>query len=215
MREKIGVMFGNPETTSGGLALKFFSSVRLEVRKVTGIKDGEETIGTRVKAKVVKNKVAPPFRQAEFDLMHDRGISREGDLLDLALEDKIIEKTGNWHTYGEMRLGNGREKAKQYLRDNPTLVDEIGKKVLEKRGLTPAASDAAADERRGGGGAGQAGADEPKGVASAGRGGGVRRPATGFPVRRATSGGKPAWDRRPLGTEPVPAFNFWSRTSCL
>src|SRR6202011_6193985 len=133
LREK----FGSPETTPGGRALKFFSSVRLEVRKVTGIKDGEQTIGARVKAKVVKNKVAPPFRQAEFDLMHDRGISREGDLLDLALEDKIVEKSGNWHTYGEVRLGNGREAAKQYLRDNPTLVEEISRKVLEKRGLTP------------------------------------------------------------------------------
>ena len=142
LREKIGVMFGNPETTPGGRALKFFATVRLEVRKVTGIKDGEDTIGNRVKAKVVKNKVAPPFRQAEFDLMHDRGISREGDLLDLALEDKIVEKSGNWHTYGEVRLGNGREAAKQFLRDNPALVEEISRKVLEKRGLTPPPSGA-------------------------------------------------------------------------
>jgi recombination protein RecA len=138
LREKIGVMFGNPETTPGGRALKFFSTVRLEVRKVQGIKDGEETIGSRVKAKVVKNKVAPPFRQAEFDLMHDRGISREGDLLDLAFEDKIVEKSGNWFSYGEIRLGNGREAVKQYLRDNPALVDEISRKVLEKRGMAPA-----------------------------------------------------------------------------
>jgi recombination protein RecA len=137
LREKIGVMFGNPETTPGGRALKFFSSVRLDIRKITGIKEGDETIGARVKAKVVKNKVAPPFRQAEFDLMHSFGISREGDLLDLAIEDKIIEKSGGWHNYGEIRLGNGRENAKQFLRENGALADEIGRKVLEKRGLAP------------------------------------------------------------------------------
>lgn len=135
IRQKIGVMFGNPETTSGGLALKFYSSVRLDIRKVTGVKDGEETVGARVKVRVVKNKVAPPFRVAEFDLMYDRGISREGDLLDLALEDKLIDKSGSWLNYGELRLGQGRENAKQYLRDNPALVDEITRKVLEKRGL--------------------------------------------------------------------------------
>jgi len=135
IRQKIGVMFGSPETTSGGLALKFYSSVRLDIRKVTGVKDGDETIGSRVKVRVVKNKVAPPFRQAEFDLMYDHGISREGDLLDLGLEDKLIEKSGAWISYGEIRLGQGRENAKQYLRDNPALVEEITRKVLEKRGL--------------------------------------------------------------------------------
>jgi recombination protein RecA len=136
IRQKIGVMFGNPETTSGGLALKFYSSVRLDIRKVQGIKEGDETIGARVKVRVVKNKVAPPFRFAEFDLMHDHGISREGDLIDLALEDKLIDKSGAWLSYGEMRLGQGRENAKQYLRENPALVDEIGRKVLDRRGLT-------------------------------------------------------------------------------
>src|SRR6516165_3672467 len=135
LRQKIGVMFGNPETTSGGLALKFYSSVRLDIRKVTGVKDGDETVGSRVKVRVVKNKVAPPFKQAEFDLMHDRGISREGDLMDMAIEDKLIEKSGAWLNYGEMRLGQGRENAKQYLRENPALVEEITRKVLEKRGL--------------------------------------------------------------------------------
>jgi recombination protein RecA len=135
IRQKIGVMFGNPETTSGGLALKFYSSVRLDIRKVTSVKDGEETIGSRVKVRVVKNKVAPPFKQAEFDLMHDHGISREGDLLDLGLEDKMIEKSGAWISYGEVRLGQGRENAKQYLRDNPTLMEEISRKILDKRGL--------------------------------------------------------------------------------
>jgi recombination protein RecA len=135
LRMKIGVMFGNPETTPGGNALKFYSSVRLEVRKVTTIKEREETVGTRVKARVVKNKVAPPFRTAEFDLMHDRGISREGDLIDLAIEDKFIDKSGAWLNYGDVRLGQGRENAKQFLRDNPALLDEISKKILEKRGL--------------------------------------------------------------------------------
>jgi recombination protein RecA len=135
IRQKIGVMFGNPETTSGGLALKFYSSVRLDIRKISGVKDGEETIGSRVKVRVVKNKVAPPFRLAEFDLMHDRGISREGDLLDMGIEDKIIEKSGSWISYGDMRLGQGRENAKQYLRENPALTDEITRKVLEKRGI--------------------------------------------------------------------------------
>jgi recombination protein RecA len=130
-------MFGNPETTSGGLALKFYSSVRLDIRKMTTVKDGEETVGSRVKVRVVKNKVAPPFRSAEFDLMHDRGISMEGDLLDLAIEDKLIEKSGAWISYGSIRLGHGRENAKQYLRDNPALTEEVSRKVLEKRGLLP------------------------------------------------------------------------------
>jgi recombination protein RecA len=143
IRQKIGVMFGNPETTAGGLALKFYASVRLDVRKVTAVKDGEDTIGTRVKVRVVKNKIAPPFRVAEMDLMHDHGVSREGDLLDLGIEDKIIEKSGAWISYGEIRLGQGRENAKQYLRENRQLVEEISKKVLEKRGLlAPKASPA-------------------------------------------------------------------------
>jgi recombination protein RecA len=135
IRQKIGVMFGNPETTSGGLALKFYSSVRLDIRKITTVKDGEETVGSRVRVRVVKNKVAPPFKQAEFDLMHDHGISREGDLLDLGIDDKIIEKSGAWINYGEVRLGQGRENAKQFLRDNPALVEEITRKILEKREL--------------------------------------------------------------------------------
>jgi recombination protein RecA len=135
IRQKIGVMFGNPETTSGGLALKFYSSVRLDVRKLTGIKEGEETVGSRVKVRVVKNKVAPPFRVAEFDLMHANGISWEGDLIDLALEDKLIERSGAWFSYGSERIGQGRENAKQWLRENPGRAEEIRRKVLEKRGL--------------------------------------------------------------------------------
>ncbi|HKB38635.1 MAG TPA: recombinase RecA [Gemmataceae bacterium] len=135
IRQKIGVMFGNPETTSGGLALKFYSSVRLDVRKITGIKDGEETIGSSVRVRVVKNKVAPPFRVAEIELMHDRGISREGDVLTLAVDDGIVTKKGGWHSYGEMSLGNSEKKAKETLRENPALMDELRQKILEKRGL--------------------------------------------------------------------------------
>ena len=135
IRQKIGVMFGSPETTAGGLALKFYASVRLDIRKVTGIKEGEENVGNRVKVKVVKNKIAPPFKVCEFDLMFDRGISREGDLIDLAIEDKLIDKSGSWINYGELRLGQGRENAKQYLREHPKLIAEITKKVLEMRGL--------------------------------------------------------------------------------
>ncbi len=135
IRQKIGVMFGNPETTSGGLALKFYSSVRLDVRKLTGIKEGEETVGSRVKVRVVKNKVAPPFKVAEFDLMHAGGISWEGDLLDLALEDKLVEKSGAWFSYGNERIGQGRENAKTWLRENPDRAEEIRRKVLEKRGM--------------------------------------------------------------------------------
>jgi recombination protein RecA len=140
LRKKIGVMFGNPETTPGGEALKFYASVRLDIRKISAIKEGEETIGSRVRVRVVKNKVAPPFRAAEFDLMHDRGVSREGDLIDLAKEDKIVDQSGSWINYGELRLGQGREKAKDYLRENPALMDEIARKVLEKRGLLTAPS---------------------------------------------------------------------------
>src|SRR5579862_5412248 len=134
IRQKIGVMFGNPETTSGGLALKFYSSVRLEIRKLTGVKEGEETIGSRVKVKVVKNKVAPPFRTAEFDLMFDKGISWEGDLLDLGMEDKLIEKSGAFISIGDTRV-QGREKAKEFLRENPAAAADLRAKILAKRAL--------------------------------------------------------------------------------
>lgn len=142
IRQKIGVMFGSPETTSGGLALKFYSSVRLDIRKIGQVKEGDETVGSEVKAKVVKNKVAPPFRQTVFELMHDFGISREADLINLGIEDKIIIKSGGSHRYGEILLGASAAKAKLYLRENPALMDEITRKILEKRGLvTPAATD--------------------------------------------------------------------------
>ena len=131
LREKIGVMFGSPETTTGGRALKFFSSVRIDIRSVDSIKKDGEAVGNRVKAKVVKNKVAPPFKQAEFDLMFGEGFSREGCIVDMAVECGVAKKSGAWYTYGEERLGQGREAAKQTLRDNPDLRDEIELKVRE------------------------------------------------------------------------------------
>ncbi|MCG3178911.1 MAG: Protein RecA [Phycisphaerae bacterium] len=137
IREKIGVMFGNPETTPGGRALKFYSSVRIDVRRVGAIKEGERTTGSRVRARVVKNKVAPPFQQTEFDIMFDSGVSREGDLVDLATEEEIISKSGAWFSYGEVRLGQGRENVKQFLVDNADLAEEIRKAVRAKKGLAP------------------------------------------------------------------------------
>jgi recombination protein RecA len=135
IREKIGVMFGSPETTPGGRALKFYASCRIDVRRIGPVKEGEEVVGSRVKVKVVKNKVAPPFRVCEFDMMYSGGISREGDLMDLAIADKLIEKSGSWFNYGDLRLGQGRENAKQYLRDNPKVATEIGQLVLSTRSL--------------------------------------------------------------------------------
>ncbi|MCO6455669.1 MAG: recombinase RecA [Pirellulaceae bacterium] len=130
IREKIGVMFGSPETTPGGRALKFYSSCRIDVRRVGQLKDGEEVVGQRVRAKVVKNKVAPPFRMAEFDMLHTNGISFEGDLLDLGTAQKVIARSGAWFKYGEAYLGQGKEKARQYLIDNPQVAAEIKDKVL-------------------------------------------------------------------------------------
>ena len=133
IREKIGVMFGSPETTPGGRALKFYSSCRIDVRRIGPVKEGEEIVGSRVKVKIVKNKVAPPFRVCEFDMMYSGGISREGDLMDLALADKLIEKSGSWFNYGDIRLGQGRENAKQYFRDNPAIAEELTRKVMSSR----------------------------------------------------------------------------------
>jgi recombination protein RecA len=130
IREKIGIMFGNPETTPGGRALKFYASCRIDVRRIGQLKDGEEVVGQRVRAKVVKNKVAPPFRVAEFDMMHDHGISYEGDILDLALNHKIVSRTGTWFRYGAMQLGQGREKAREFLQENPQLTEELRQKIL-------------------------------------------------------------------------------------
>ena len=132
LREKVGVMFGNPETQPGGRALKFYSSVRLDIRKVEVIKSGLDSVGARVKVKVVKNKVAPPFRSAEFDILFNEGISREGSLIDAAIEYGILEKSGTWMSYGDQRLGQGRENVRNYLRENPTLSAEMEAKVRAK-----------------------------------------------------------------------------------
>jgi len=137
IRTNIGVMFGNPETTPGGRALKFYSSVRLDIRRISSIKEGETVVGNRIRAKVVKNKVAAPFRESELEIMFDSGISLEGDLLDLATNENIVEKSGSWLSYNEVRLGQGRENAKQYLRDNPELLKEIRSAVLAKRAPAP------------------------------------------------------------------------------
>lgn len=140
LREKVGVMFGSPETTSGGRALKFYSSVRLDVRKIDTIKQGTDMIGSRTRVKVVKNKMAPPFRQAEFDIMYGAGISGEGCLLDLAVEKQVVQKSGAWYTFGDERLGQGRENAKEYLREHSEVAETITSQVLSKVGLTrPAA----------------------------------------------------------------------------
>ena len=136
LREKIGVMFGNPETTTGGRALKFYASVRIDIRRIASIKDGDQVIGGRTRVKVVKNKVAPPFREAEFDVMYGEGISREGDLLDLAVEKRIVEKSGAWFAYAGERLGQGRENAKQFLKDNADVRRAIDDRVRKELGLT-------------------------------------------------------------------------------
>ena len=139
IREKIGVMFGNPETTTGGRALKFYSSVRVDIRRVNTIKEGEVSVGNHVRAKVVKNKIAPPFREAEFDILFDSGISYEGDLLDLAVTANIIDKSGAWFSYGQLRLGQGREQTRQFLKENPEVAKEVHAKVLAKHAAPVAA----------------------------------------------------------------------------
>jgi len=146
IREKIGVMFGSPETTPGGRALKFYASVRVDIRRIGALKEGDSHVGNHVRAKIVKNKIAPPFRQAEFDIMFDEGISVTGDLLDLGVADGIVDKSGAWFSYGEVRLGQGRENSKRFLKENPELISEIKAKVLEARGVAPKASPSEAEE---------------------------------------------------------------------
>ncbi len=135
IREKIGVMFGNPETTTGGRALKFYSSVRVDIRRIASLKDGEVVTGARAKVKIVKNKCAAPFRQAEFDIDYGEGISRMGELIDLGVEHKMVVKSGAWYSYGDLRLGQGRDNSKQFMRDNPDLADELESKIREKMGM--------------------------------------------------------------------------------
>jgi recombination protein RecA len=154
VREKIGVMFGNPETTTGGRALKFYSSVRIDIRRTSAIKQGDKVVGNRTKAKVAKNKVAAPFKVAEFDIMYGEGISFTGELIDLGVEHRLVQKSGSWYSYGETRIGQGREAARTFLKENPDVTDEIELKLREALGLlpsreTPAESDEepAADEK--------------------------------------------------------------------
>jgi recombination protein RecA len=144
LRQKIGMFVGNPETTTGGNALKFYASVRLDVRRISQVKDGDEVIGSRIRAKVVKNKVAPPFRQAEFDMMYGVGISREGDLLDLASERGLVAKSGAWYAYQEERIGQGRENAKKYLKEHPDVAIALEQQLRHTLGLTPAAAEPSA-----------------------------------------------------------------------
>jgi recombination protein RecA len=136
-------MFGNPETTTGGRALKFYASVRVDIRRIASIKDGDQVVGGRTRVKIVKNKLAPPFREAEFDVMYGEGISREGDLLDLAVEKRIVEKSGTWFAFNGERLGQGRENVKQFLKDNPDTFRTIEERVRKDLGLVPEAAAAA------------------------------------------------------------------------
>src|SRR5689334_12448514 len=146
IRMKIGVMFGNPETTTGGNALKFYASVRIDIRRIGSIKKGEEVIGSETRAKVVKNKVAPPFRNAEFDILYGQGISREGEIIELGVLHRIVEKSGAWYTYGKDRIGQGKDKVREYLKDNPAIAQEIEQKIREAVGIAggmPQAAEAA------------------------------------------------------------------------
>ncbi len=147
IRMKIGVMFGNPETTTGGNALKFYSSVRLDIRRIAALKNGEDVIGNRTRVKVVKNKVAPPFKEVEFDIIYGQGISTEGDILDMAADKNIIEKSGTWYNYGAERIGQGRENARQYLKEHPEMMAKVRAQVLEKFGMNKANSNAIANEK--------------------------------------------------------------------
>ncbi|MBI5571547.1 MAG: recombinase RecA [Desulfomonile tiedjei] len=135
IRQKIGIMFGNPETTTGGNALKFYASVRLDIRRIGQIKEGERVTGSRTRVKVVKNKLSPPFQQVEFDIMYNEGISAAGEVVDMGVENGIVDKSGSWYSYGEERIGQGRENAKQFLRDNPEIMEEIRVKLLEQKGI--------------------------------------------------------------------------------
>ncbi|WP_068430054.1 recombinase RecA [Piscicoccus intestinalis] len=152
LREKIGVMFGSPETTTGGKALKFYSSVRLDVRRIETLKDGSEPVGNRTRVKVVKNKVSPPFKQAEFDIIYGQGISREGGLIDMGVEQGFVRKSGSWYTYDGDQLGQGKENARGFLRDNPELADEIERKIKDKLMVGRSADDAAPDAQAASGG---------------------------------------------------------------
>jgi recombination protein RecA len=153
LREKIGVMFGSPETTTGGKALKFYASIRLDSRRIETLKDGTDAVGNRTRVKVVKNKLSPPFRTAEFDILYGVGISREGSLIDLGVEHGIVRKAGAWYTYDGDQLGQGKENARNFLRDNPDIANEIEKKIKEKLGVGPRLDADVSAEPAGAGGA--------------------------------------------------------------
>jgi len=185
IRMKIGVMFGNPETTTGGNALKYYSSVRMDIRRIAAIKDGENVIGNRTRVKVVKNKMAPPFKEVEFDIIYGEGISKEGDLLDLASNMNIIEKSGTWYTYKDERIGQGRENARNWLKENSKAVETIRAEVLKKAGIgvkpmAPAAASAGAN----GASAASANAQAPAGATMAGKPTMAAAPAKGAPAKK-------------------------------
>ena len=180
LREKIGVFFGNPETTTGGKALKFYASVRLDVRRIGGLKDGDQPVGNRTRVKVVKNKMAPPFKQAEFDILYGQGISREGGLLDLGVENGIVRKSGSWYTYGSDQLGQGKENARTFLKDNPELANEIETKILAALGIGEAGRRAREE----------AAAAEAEAALKAAAQAEVKAPAKPAPARSSKSGSK-------------------------
>jgi recombination protein RecA len=196
LREKVGVMFGSPETTSGGKALKFYASIRLDIRRIETLKDGTEAVGNRTKVKVVKNKMSPPFKTAEFDILYGVGISREGSLIDLGVEQGIVRKSGAWYTYEGDQLGQGKENARNFLRDNPDLANEIEKRIKEKLGVGPrldadaAGSETAASRAAGPGAAGPVA--PANGGASRGSASGAARaavPGTAVPAGARGAGG--------------------------
>jgi recombination protein RecA len=146
IREKIGVMFGSPETTTGGRALKFYASVRMDIRRIGAIKEGQDVVGNRTRVKVVKNKVAPPFREAEFDIIYGEGVSQLGELIDLAIENDVLQKSGSWYSYGDQKVGQGRDAAKQWLKDHPEEREAIKARVKEALGMTATGAPEAADD---------------------------------------------------------------------
>jgi recombination protein RecA len=193
LREKVGVMFGSPETTSGGRALKFYASVRLDVRRIETLKDGTEAVGSRTRIKVVKNKCSPPFKVAECDIIFGIGISREGGLIDLGVEQSIVRKSGAWYTYEGDQLGQGKENSRNFLRDNPDLANEIEKKIKEKLGVGPRV-DAEAAPAAGAGANGSAANGSPVNGSPA-NGSAAGGPVAGAPVGRAAGAGRAATAR--------------------
>jgi recombination protein RecA len=185
IRMKIGVMFGNPETTTGGNALKYYSSVRMDIRRIAAIKDGENVIGNRTRVKVVKNKMAPPFKEVEFDIIYGEGISKEGDLLDLASNMNIIEKSGTWYTYKDERIGQGRENARNWLKENTKAVETIRAEVLKKAGIgVKPMAPAAASTGANGAAAAATNAQAPAGATMAGKPTMAAAPAKGAPAKK-------------------------------